>query len=412
MPVAGIFYRSILWRGVFFISAFVLNVLFARHFMASVSGEIFYLISIYSFLILILSLSIESSMGYYVSRDEIPLAKLINFCIVWTIAVLVLVFISAEMFSNGKSLSAFVFITVSFICGNLLANYIAGIFYAKRNYLLPNIIISAINLVLILLLVMEDVFHKNLITDKNYILLFFGSFVLQAVALVLAMMIRYKIKWSLVFPSSIELKKLFRFGLIALTANVLFFLLCRIDYWFVKINCTSEELGNYIQVSKLGQIFFIVPSVLSGAIFPMIAAQKDEDISVKLVMLQRMLFLFYAVCCIVLMLTGNWLFPWVFGSSFSQMYRPFLFLVPGILSLPGLYIFTAHHSGKNKIIINIKGTLLALIIVFFADMLLIPKYGISAAACVSSVGYIIYQLYVLYKFKKQFNQPARDFFLL
>ena len=412
MPVAGIFYRSLLWRGLFFISAFILNVLFARHFMASVSGEIFYLISIYSFVILIMSLSLESAMGYYVSRNEIPVVKLVNFCIAWAIGISVLVFLFMDMFRSGKSLTVFTFITLSFISGNVLSNYIAGIFYAKHNYLLPNAITSGINVILILLLLIPGVFHKNLVTDQNYILVFFGSFILQAVALVFSMIIKYKVKWSLIFPSSIEFGKLFRFGFIALTANVLFFLLCRIDYWFVKINCSSAELGNYIQVSKLGQIFFIIPSVLSSAIFPLIASQKDEDISIKLIMLQRILFIFYTACCIVLMLTGRWLFPWVFGSSFTQMYQPFLLLVPGILSLPGLYIFTAHHSGKNKVIINIKGTLLALIVVFFADMFLIPKYGITAAAGISSAGYIIYQLYVLYKFKKQFNQPMRDFFLV
>ncbi|MEP6595381.1 MAG: hypothetical protein ABJA71_05515 [Ginsengibacter sp.] len=412
MPVAGIFYRSLLWRGLFFISAFILNVLFARHFMASVSGEIFYLISIYSFLILIMSLSLESSMGYHVSRNEISVTKLINFCMVWAIAIAIFVFLFAEIFRNGKSLTAFTFITVSFISGNVLSNYIAGIFYAKRNYLLPNIIISGINLILILLLVTSDVFHKNIITDENYILVFFGSFIVQAVALVLSMMIKYKVKWSLIFPSAIELRKLFRFGFIALTANVLFFLLCRIDYWFVKINCSSAELGNYIQVSKLGQIFFIIPSVLSSVVFPLVASQRDEDMSVKFIMLQRILFVLYAACCVVLILTGNWLFPWVFGRSFTQMYQPFLFLVPGILSLPGLYIFTAHYSGKNKIIINIKGTSLALIVVFFSDMFLIPIYGILAAAGISSAGYIIYQLYVLHKFKKQFNRPIRDFFLV
>ena len=109
---------------------------------------------------------------------------------------------------------------------------------------------------------------------------------------------------------------------------------------------------------------------------------------------------------------GNWLFPFVFGKSFEGMYKPFLFLVPGILSLSGLFVITAYYAGKNRMMVNIKGALLALIVVLIADRIFIPVYGINAAALISSIGYIIYQVYVLYIFKKEYHTAILDFFMV
>jgi O-antigen/teichoic acid export membrane protein len=111
------------------------------------------------------------------------------------------------------------------------------------------------------------------------------------------------------------------------------------------------------------------------------------------------------------MITGKWFFPFVFGVSFSGMYQPFLLLVPGILSLSGLFTLTAYFAGKNQIKTNITGSVYALIVILAGNIIFIPKYGINAAALISSIAYIIYQGYILFVFKKEFNTPLSHFFI-
>ena len=119
----------------------------------------------------------------------------------------------------------------------------------------------------------------------------------------------------------------------------------------------------------------------------------------------------YLLACLFLVLTGKWLFPYVFGESFVDMYRPFLFLIPGILALSGIFTITAYFAGKNRIKFNIIGSVLALVVIFIGDIIFIPVYGINAAAWVSSIGYIVYQVYVLVIINKEFKTTISDFFV-
>ena len=197
----------------------------------------------------------------------------------------------------------------------------------------------------------------------------------------------------------------------AFTANVIFFLLYRVDYFFVERYCTKVQLGNYIQVSKLVHLFFILPTILASAVFPITAGGRKEGIDKLLTLLSRSIFLLYVLSCVILAAIGKWLFPFVFGESFSDMYLPFLLLIPGILALSGIFTLTAYFAGKNRIKVNIAGSVYALIIIVIADIIFIPQYGIQAAAIISSVGYIFYQVYIIAVFKKKYQIAITDFFI-
>ncbi|HUS02581.1 MAG TPA: polysaccharide biosynthesis C-terminal domain-containing protein [Chitinophagaceae bacterium] len=412
MHLAKLFYQSILWRGLYFISAFILNVLIARYYKAADSGVIFYLINYYALIILIVSLSLESALGFYISKNEIAISKLINFSLLWTAIVSSGIFIFFWSQNKNALLAPAGLLAFTFISGNLLSSYCTAIFYAKKDFFLPNIIFLGFNLLFIILLLSIDLLPASFINKQSFLILFFSSFLLQAVILVTILRYKYIRRYSFTLPSGIEYKKLLRYGIMAFAANILFFLLCRVDYWFVKMYCTDTELGNYIQVSKLAQIFFILPSILSSAIFPLIVSAKNEELNTRLLSVIRFLILFYCCCCLVLVLAGKWLFPFVFGETFTIMYLPYLFLIPGILSLPGLYIVTAYFSAKNRIKINITGTFIALLLVLLCDMIFIPGYGIKAAALISSLGYFVYQVYVLWVFKREQQIRFRDLLFL
>ena len=78
-------WQSFLWRTLYYIFAFVINVLIARHFEASISGSVYYLSSIYAFVVLLSSLSIESGIIYFSARAQIPVERLFSFSLLWTL---------------------------------------------------------------------------------------------------------------------------------------------------------------------------------------------------------------------------------------------------------------------------------------------------------------------------------------
>ncbi len=415
MQTGRILLQSMLWRGLYYASAFVLNILIARHFQASVSGAVYYISSIYALVLLVASLSFESGMIYFSARGEIPADRLFNSSITWSFIIGLLTYLIVSLFFNkiydGIEPTLIIISALFFITGNLLITYSSSFFYAANNFIVPNIIIISGSVLLIALIPYNGQSVLHVINDKNYFYVYFSMFFVQGLCLALAAHIKFIKKISFKFLSLSQLKILLSYCALAFAANVIFFLLYRIDYFFVEKYCTAEALGNYIQVSKLVHLFLILPTILASAVFPITAGGNKEGIDKLLTLLSRSIFFIYTLACIFLAVTGKWLFPFLFGESFSQMYLPFLCLVPGILSLSGIYTLAAYFAGKNKVRVNVIGAIYALIVIVIGDILFIPKYGIKAAAIISTIGYIIYQVHMISIFKKEYKMPLGDFFI-
>src|SRR6476469_7667119 len=85
MNIQKLLYQNILWRGLFYLLGFILNILIARHFKSELTGSLYYLINVYSFITLIASVSLESGITYFASSKEISGVRLLNFSLVWVV---------------------------------------------------------------------------------------------------------------------------------------------------------------------------------------------------------------------------------------------------------------------------------------------------------------------------------------
>src|SRR5215213_4772058 len=85
MRLQKLIYQGIVWRGLYYASVFVLNVVIARVYKAGDSGLINYLINNLSFLLLITSLSLESALGYFASREEVSANKLTGISLIFAL---------------------------------------------------------------------------------------------------------------------------------------------------------------------------------------------------------------------------------------------------------------------------------------------------------------------------------------
>jgi O-antigen/teichoic acid export membrane protein len=221
--------------------------------------------------------------------------------------------------------------------------------------------------------------------------------------LAVAFIIKTRSWKKIAIPVFFDLRLLLKYALVALAANVIFFLVYRVDYWFVKKYCTPQELGNYIQVSKLGQMLLIIPSIISSVVFPHIAGGVTGLAEMKdnIMRIGRLTTMLYLICFMMFALAGSWAFPFIFGPTFQLMYLPFLFLLPGIWALSNLYILSAYFGGINKVRVNVQGAGLGLLVILAGDYFFIPHYGMIAAAIVSTVGYFVNFIYSFVIFKQE-----------
>jgi O-antigen/teichoic acid export membrane protein len=218
-----------------------------------------------------------------------------------------------------------------------------------------------------------------------------------------------------IFPGKIKLdiiilKTLFTYSLSVFGANILIFLATRIDYWLLHFYKQDPvSVGNYIQVSRLAQLFQLFPSMLAAFLFPSVAANKDQ-MNVQIMKIGRIVLLIDLVLVITIVTCGRMLFPYILGNSFDQMYPLFILMIPGIISLSLLAIFSTYFSGNDRVIVNLMVSMVGLICVFLGNWIFVPYYGVRSASVVSSIGYFICFLITWLLFLSQTDNRAKDLF--
>jgi O-antigen/teichoic acid export membrane protein len=418
MKLKQLIFSSIFWRGLYFVTVLLLNIIVSRYFQAKGSGWIYYITNYFSFILLIASLCLETGMVFFGSKKSIAINKLATFSLLWSAVVAMLIVLLLFLYYHHPEEEVtrrqFTYFGLTYTAGVLLTTFFSSLFYAQQNYAWPNILLALSNVLLMLFIPVAALFWKQEILREIFLKLYFLNYLLQGIILSIVYFTKNNLFGKLVLPSLAELSLLFRYSLVALFSNIIFFLLYRIDYWFVNHLCSAckeGDLGNYIQVSKIGQMFLLLPTIIAAAIFPRTAAGFREQVQILLPVLARTILVLYTMALLFFVITGSWLFPFIYGETFQNMYLPFILLIPGILSLSTIALVTAYNSGKDRIKTNMLGSLIGLVIIITGDWLFIPRYGIRAAAVISSVGYTSYLIYLLYVFKKEYNVSAVRFFI-
>jgi O-antigen/teichoic acid export membrane protein len=395
--------QHMLWRGLYFFSILLINVWIARYFAAEKSGQIFFIINNLALLLLVVSISLESGAAYFIASGKLEASLMANFCLVWAagaslLALAVWGIALYSMHSVYLINPRFLISSFFFILGVLFTTYFTSLFYAKKEFGLPNKILFLVNIVLIILLISG---RNNIIVRTNFIEFYFFSFFIQGFLLRLFFYRKYAYKGTMMFPAAPLLKLVIRYSLFALVANLVYFLVNRIDYWFVEYYCSKTELGNYIQASRLAQLLLILPSILASTLFPIFSSQKNSGTHSQLTAVLRVLLWMNTGICLLIVAGGWYFIPIIFGSSFSIMYMLFIFLIPGILSTTMNYPLSVWFSAANRISVNVRGSLTALAVICAGDIFLLPRAGIVAAPIVSSAGYFSYYCYTLYMYRKE-----------
>jgi O-antigen/teichoic acid export membrane protein len=161
----------------------------------------------------------------------------------------------------------------------------------------------------------------------------------------------------------------------------------------------------------MGQLLLVLPQIMASVIFPRSASGADRlELNNALMVIARLLWQLFLLVFSVCALWGRQLFIFVFGETFNLMQAPFLWMLPGIYCLSVQALLIAYFSGKGMVKINVIGNIIGLVVITGGDFLLVPRYGIIAAAIVSTAGYFANMLYALLRFYKDYSISWTGFF--
>ncbi len=410
--------QSIIWRGFYFFSVLLVNVFLSRYLKAAGVGNLYFITVIFSFMQAVLGLSLDAGITYFGSAKIIGRNKLINLAGLWSVISgivmlgFIYLFFLIDHSIEDSYLWSYAFYGFCYVCGQSFMNYLTALYYTQENYFLPNFLLSLVNFAFVLIIPGKDAAAINEEPQK-IINLYFFVFLFSGLILFISFLITNRKEGAVGFPGKEMVLRFLKYSLTALAANVIFFLVYRIDYLFVKVSpvCTDADLGNYIQVSKLGQMMLIVPQIIASVVFPRTASGIERQrLSNSIMVMARLFSQLILGVLIVVMVVGHYLFIYVFGPTFNKMQIPMLIIIPGIFSLSVLALLSAYFSGTGKLQVNVRGAILALIIMVIGDFLFVPGFGIIAAAIVSTVSYTVNLGYSLYVFNTDHDIHFIDFF--
>ena len=410
--------QSLLWRGLYFFTLLLVNVFLSRYLKAEGAGWVYYLSNIFSFSLIIISVCIEAGVTYFASGKIIETGKLVWFTLAWNFVVCLMVLMAVSIyifFEPEASLipnNLYYYFGIFYLSGLFLTNCGTALFYAENNFFLPNLLLTLWNILLVILIPKAHT-ANDLNAASSTLAVYFLVFLLQGLSIIVAYGIKKKTFAFISLPTVSEVKRIFKYCSVVMLGNIVLFLVYRIDYLFVNISpvCTAADLGNYIQVSKLGQMLLIIPQIIGSVIFPRTASGFDrKELNTSLMIIARLFAQLYFIILIVVVFAGHWLFTWLFGETFNEMQLPFIILIPGIFCLSVVNLLSAYFAGKGKVGVNVKGAMLGLFIVVILDYFLVPVYGIIAAAAISTLGYAVHLAYPLYIFYKDYDIRLVDFF--
>lgn len=396
--------NNLIWQGLYYVSLVIINIALARFLEAKFVGELFYFTTILGFMVLLLNFGLNSSFTYYTANNGISSYKLFNFSLIWVIIIAAIVYLSSFFLWNSipidninlNSKSAFAFY---YIIGLILVTNQISFFYGKNEFVIPNITLLIANAILLVLIVINYCNNKN----TNHLLFDYFTFqLLQGILLAIFFGFKYLKSYEFQLPNKLEIKQLFTFGGINLFANLVFYIVYKLDIIFVQKWCVvAEDLGNYTQANKLSQLLLVIPQIIASTIFPATASNSNNN--EVLTLIKKYIKVFAVICTvftITLLFVGKQIITTIFGDSFYSTHLIIAILMPGIFCLMASNLFSAYLAGKKQHKHNLFAALIAVGTMLLLTLCFKKQYSIFIAAAISSIAYFFEALYCYLKFCK------------
>jgi O-antigen/teichoic acid export membrane protein len=366
-------------------------------------------------LLIFTSLGIPAGILFHASARDLPLKKMEK--VIWISTffqlALVIIFESVHFVLRGSFWIWPSGETVAGVAGIFLflAIVLAEKYYALYNgfqhFPLYNLVVLVFSVIQTALLIYLGIQPKPVSLDMviyAYVLVN----VIQTVAL-WVIFHRRKIGRLSITQGSGMARKFFSYSLFAYLANALHFLVTRIDFWILHYYRGDEELGWYALAARIAQLFLVLPALLAGIIMPSVTSSQLSGQSLEKIF--RMVNSLNLLMIFILTAFSSWLIPLLFGTEFSETIIPLVYLLPGIIFLSAQTLLASYFAGKGRPLINLHGSVIALVVVLALDLLLIPVWGAKGAAIASSIAYAAGCLYTYRRYVAAEHYSWRELFM-
>ncbi len=162
----------------------------------------------------------------------------------------------------------------------------------------------------------------------------------------------------------------------------------RVDVLLVSGYRGAHAAGLYAVAVQITDLMLVVPAALGLVMFRRGARSNPEHYRDAMSVL-RWVGLFAVVTAIFALLIASWIIPVVFGTAYRGSVAPLRLMLPGVVAFSLQSVLSQYLAGRGRPRIVLVAWLTGAVVGVTADLIVIPADGITGAAVVSSVSYLI-----------------------
>lgn len=394
---------NIVYRGLNIGVVFFINILLSRLAGVNGYGVLSLLIANAGIFNLLSGFGADSGITYHSASGKLSPSKILGFIlfiVLFQAGALALTefgfrAVSGHFFLFRENELAYGWLGLAFLLSISITEKYAALLSGKQQFSLVSKVLLISNCCMLILF---SIFY--FVTGSKSLFFYFTAYIilnlLQALLMIMAYHVWNQNPLQVERPGREDIKLFFSYSFFAFVINVIQFLAYRVDYWLLDHYKGGDELGWYSLAVRLAQLFWIIPLLLAGFIFPVVAnRQNKSNNDNKMLALIRAMNMVNIIAGISLFFLVPFLVPFLFGKEYDNSVFLFQVLLPGVLLFCNATILAAFFGGKGKLVINFWGSLLCLASVFLLDILLIPSWGMKGAAIASTIGYSITAVYFM-----------------
>lgn len=227
-----------------------------------------------------------------------------------------------------------------------------------------------------------------------------------AVLTVRAVGVRSRLSWTFDVPT---FRTAIGYGAIFFSNNLLAFLLLKSDFFLVNHFLGMDDVGIYSVAVQISDLLLLAPATLGTLLFPRLSAIQDSaERTLTSLQFARLTAGGMGVACLCTGFVSPTVIPLVLGGAFQPAWIPLAILLPGVWLLAVENVLVMHLAARHLPLLIPGLWSLGLGLNVWLNILLLPRFGLAAAAATSSVAYAIVSVGVFTLFRRETGASLRE----
>ena len=351
--------------------------------------------------IIFCNLGLPIAIIYFAGQKRYPLPMIVGNAVTWGIAAssgtIGLLWLGRSFFARLLPISPTLYLAgLAWILPLLLFYYLNSVLLAEKSFgqlVWISLIQGAANLIAVSVASFSLGFKV-----KGLILILMCA---TAFGVVLQLwFLRGAWKHAPLLPSLALIRDSLSLGLKGYFANMAQFMTYRFDSFIVGYISGSGPLGLYAVAYTIAEMLWYVPQIMALVLLPTTASSKPDEAKWRTAYVCRLALLIGLLSGAGCFVAAPWLIPAFLGAKFKYSVLLLWLLLPGTIAFVYAKILSAHLTGSGHPEYASWGSFFSLIATLVLDVLLIPRFGVIAAAAISSIVYAAQAAYLIGYFRR------------